>query len=91
MEILYADEFVKQFKHLPKRIQQRAVKQEEIFKENPLHPSLNTEKLSPKSKQLWSIRIDRKYRIIFRFNSDQNVYFMAIGEHDWVYKYTNRL
>lgn len=91
MEILYADEFVKQFKRLPKQIQQKALKQELIFKENPLHTSLNTEKLSPKSKQLWSVRVDRKYRIIFRFNSNQNVYFMAIGEHNWVYKYTNRL
>lgn len=91
MEIVYADEFVKQFKRLPKAIQKRALKQELIFKANPLHPSLNTEKLSPKLKQLWSIRVDRKYRIIFRNHPGTSVYFLAIGEHDWIYKYTDRL
>ena len=91
MEILYADEFVKQFRRLPKAMQRRALKQELIFKENPIHPSLNTEKLSPHIKQLWSIRVDRKYRIIFRYHSNSHVYFLAIGAHDWIYKYTNRL
>ena len=91
MEIIYADEFVKQFKRLPKSIKQRASKQELIFKENPIHPSLNTEKLIPRSKELWSIRVDKKYRIIFRHLDNRTVYFLAIGEHDWIYKYTNRL
>ena len=61
MQVFYVDEFVKQFKRLPKAIQKRALKQEIIFKANPFHPSLNIEKLLPKIKQLWSIRIDRKY------------------------------
>lgn len=91
MEILYADEFVKEFKRLPRVIQKRALKQEILFKENPLHPSLNTEKLSPRIKQLWSIRVDRKYRIIYRYQEHTKVYFLAIGEHNWIYKYTNRL
>ena len=91
MKILYADEFVKQFKRLPKSLQLRAVKQESIFKENPIHPSLNTEKLLPRTKQLWSIRVDRKYRIVFRYHTASHVYFLAIGEHDWIYKYTNRI
>ncbi len=91
MEIIYADEFVKEFKRLSKAIQKRALKQELLFKTNPLHPSLNTEKLSPKVKQLWSIRVDRKYRIIYRYHGDTRVYFITIGEHDWIYKYSNRL
>ena len=91
MEIIYADEFVKQFKRLPKSIQHRALKQESIFKENQLHPSLHTEKLVPRSRQLWSMRVDIKYRIIFRYYDESAVYFLAIGEHDWIYKITNRL
>ncbi|MFM2424143.1 MAG: hypothetical protein RLZZ70_534 [Candidatus Parcubacteria bacterium] len=93
MEIIYADEFAKQFRKLSKRIQQNAVKQEEVFRENPLHPSLNIEKLRPRSKELWSIRVDKKYRIIFRYTAStkSHVYFLAIGEHDFIYKFTNRL
>ena len=37
------------------------------------------------------MRVDKKYRIIFRHLEDKTVYFLAIGEHDWIYKYTNRL
>ena len=41
-------------------------KQKQLFESNPSHPSLNTEKLEPKSVGLYSFRIDRKYRAIFR-------------------------
>lgn len=91
MDIIYTDEFVKRFKKLPKSIQKLAVKQEELFKVAPFYPSLHTEKLVPKSKQLWSIRIDRKYRIIFRKYSDTSMVFLTVGEHNWVYSYINRL
>lgn len=41
-------------------------KQKFIFEVNPSHPSLNTEKLEPKSIGLYSFRIDIKFRAIFR-------------------------
>ncbi len=93
MNILYADEFVKQFRKLDKRVQQSAIKQESLFKDNPLHPSLNIEKLRPRKKELWSIRVDKKYRIIFRYTDTtrNDIYFLAIGEHNFIYKFANRL
>ncbi len=42
-----------------------------LFEANPSHPSLNTEKLEPKSVGLYSFRIDKKYRAIFRIHSGQ--------------------
>ena len=41
-------------------------KQKILFEASPHHPSLNTEKLEPKSVGLYSFRIDKKYRAIFR-------------------------
>ena len=41
-------------------------KQKLLFEANSFHPSLHTEKLEPKSVGLYSFRIDRKYRAIFR-------------------------
>lgn len=41
-------------------------KQKILFEANPAHPSLNTEKLEPKSVGLYSFRIDKKLRAIFR-------------------------
>lgn len=40
-------------------------KQIKIFQQNPQHPSLHAELLEPKSKRVYSFRIDRKYRALF--------------------------
>ena len=86
MEILLTDEFVRLYKLLPAHIQKKAEKQEKLFRQNPFHPSLHTEKLEPKGKQVWSFRIDRSYRVLFRFAERQKVIFLTVGPHDWIYK-----
>ncbi len=86
MEIYYADEFEKRYADLPKQIKVRAEKQEKLFKNNPFHPSLHTEKLSPKVREVWSFRIDKSYRIIFRFSDKDKVLFLNVGHHHWIYK-----
>jgi len=67
LEIAITDEFKRRYQELPAAIQKKAEKQEKLFRQNPFHPSLHTEKLEPKGRQVWTFRIDRKYRIIFRF------------------------
>lgn len=86
MRILLSDEFRENFSCLEKQIQKRADKQIVIFKNNPFYPSLHTEKLAPKSKEVWSFRIDKKYRVVFRFLDENSVLFLTIGPHDWVYR-----
>ena len=43
-------------------------------------PSNHLEKLQGNLKDFWSIRIDRKYRIIFKFDSG-NAYDVEISKH----------
>ena len=86
MEILLTEEFRKNFSIMDARIQKRADKQILIFKGNPFYPSLHTEKLSPKWKNIWSFRIDKSYRVIFRFIDGNAVQFLTIGPHDWIYE-----
>ena len=86
LEIIVAEEFQRLYSELPSHIQKKAEKKEEVFRKNPFHPSLHTEKLEPKGKQVWSFRVDKKYRIIFRFLGENKIVFIAIGPHDWVYK-----
>jgi len=86
MEILVANEFVNLYKSLPTAIKNKAVKQERLFIVNPFHPSLRIEKLEPKDRQLWSIRIDKVYRIVFRFIEADKVLFLTVGHHKWIYK-----
>lgn len=86
MRIVTATEFDKRYEKLPLTIQKKAEKQEKIFRKSPFHPSLHTEKLEPKNKELWSIRVDKSYRIIFRFVEGDTVLFLTVGPHDWIYK-----
>ena len=51
MEISLTDEFVRRYKLLPVSIQKKAEKQEKLFRQNPFHPSLHTEKLEPKASR----------------------------------------
>ncbi len=86
MRILLSDGFKENFSCLEKQIQKRADKQIVIFKNNPFYPSLHTEKLTPKWKEVWNFRIDKNYRIVFRFLDKDKVLFLNAGPHDWIYR-----
>ena len=65
IKILLAEEFEKRYSKLPLAVKKKAEKQEKIFRQNPLHPSLHTEKLEPKGKQVWSFRITKDIEFSF--------------------------
>ena len=85
--VIATDEFLKQYRSIPLNIQKRFEKQEAYFRINPLHPSLHTEKLIPKAKQIWSFRVDQSYRVIFRFLEGESIALLGIGTHDRIYKF----
>lgn len=86
-EIVYTPEFARRYHDLPLAIQKKAEKCERIFRANSFHPSLHTEKLQPRGKQYWSFRIDRDYRILFRFADNRHIIFLTCGHHNWIYHY----
>jgi toxin HigB-1 len=86
VEVFLTDEFIKRYNQLPSSIRKKTEKQEKLFRQNPFYPSLHTEKLEPKGKQVWSFRIDRSYRVLFRFIEGGDVVFLTVGPHDWIYK-----
>ena len=51
------------------RLAKKFKKQAELFEVDVSHPSLNTEKLEPKHVGLYSFRIDKQYRAIFRIRN----------------------
>ena len=87
IEILVTEEFIKRYNELPISIQKKAEKKEKIFRQNPFHPSLHTEKLEPKNRQVWSFRIDKEYRILFKFINGNKILFMTCGHHNWIYQF----
>ena len=56
-------------------------KQSRIFQLNPRHPSLHTELLEPKELKIYSIRIDKHYRAIFIFLSENEIEVVDINNH----------
>lgn len=85
--VLVTKEFENNYKELPTAIKAKVEKQEQLFRKNPFHPSLHTEKLEPKNRQVWSFRIDKKYRVIFNFIDNNKVVFVNIGHHGWIYNF----
>lgn len=84
--IHYSKQFIKDLKTLPPPIIKLAAKKEKIFRENPLHSSLQLHELHGKFEGIWSISITSSYRIIFDRMKNGDIVFVSIGKHD-VYKY----
>ena len=85
--IFYTEEFAYRYRLLPLAIQKKAERHEKLFRENPFYPSLHTEKLHPRSRDVWSFRNDKNYRLLFRFKDSKTAYFLIIGPHHWIYRY----
>ena len=88
--ILYTKEFGRAYAKVPSSIQRKIEKQEALFRQNPFHPSLHTEKLKPRQHELWSMRVDLNYRIVFRFTAEQSVTLINVGTHDRMYRLRGR-
>lgn len=85
-KILYTDKFCCRFRKLSENIQKIADKKTIQFRENPLHSSLRLHQLYGKLKGIWSITINKNYRIIFERQRNGDIVFISIGKHD-IYKY----
>ena len=83
--ILYSSNFAAELRKLSRELAALAIKKEEIFRANPLHPSLRLHALNGKLKGLWSISISGSYRVIFERQANGDVLFISIGKHD-IYK-----
>lgn len=76
----------KQFFKLHPELIQRYKKTLYIMQNNPYHPSLRLHKLQGNLKDLYSVSIDLKYRIILDFIvEDKKIILIDIGSHDDVY------
>mgnify|MGYP001609975800 FL=1 len=79
--------FDRLFDKLTKAIQRKAATKTDLFQANPFHPSLHVEKLHPKHHEVWSFRVDRAYRVIFKFVRPDHAELRYIGHHHSIYDY----
>ena len=86
-DIALSASFVKKAKEIrnkDRNLYKKIQKQLELFQNNPHHLSLRTHKLTGDLKNVWSVSIDKSYRMLYQ---DGNLYyFFDLGTHDQVYK-----
>jgi len=64
--------------NLLKKYQKQVILLEKDLK----HPSLNTERLYPKERGIYSFRLDRSYRVLFIYRDDiDGIEVIAITRH----------
>lgn len=71
---------------MPKFIKEAFLEKENLFLNNPFHPSLKTHKLHGKYKEYWAFTIIGSYRVMLKFmENKQDVGFINVGNHE-IYK-----
>lgn len=85
LEILYQPTFVRQYKKLPKDLQEEVKEKIALFKKEPDHAFLKTHKLKGRLSGRWSFSVNYEYRIVFNYLSKKEVTLICVGNHD-VYK-----
>lgn len=79
--VSFDEDFVRDLQRLPMVLQKKAEKARRLLIENIFHPSLRLHKLSGAMNGLWSISINRQYRILFEPLKNGDVVFVSIGTH----------
>lgn len=83
MIIFYSKRFRKDLDSFPLGIKRIYKRQEDIFVENYKDPRLHMKKVI--STPLFSFRVTRKYRVLFKFIDDNSVLFATIGHRKDIY------
>mgnify|MGYP001601083085 FL=1 len=87
MQIVLSPELEINLKRLTKNdksLKAKITKQLNLFKQNQRYSSLRTHKLTGELKNLWSISITRKIRMVYILEGDIAI-FTKLGTHDEVY------
>jgi mRNA-degrading endonuclease RelE of RelBE toxin-antitoxin system len=88
--ITVLDSFLSSAYDLPKETARKVFKTLRNFVSNRCSVGLNLERLRGKASDLWSIRVDDDYRIIFRESQSGIPVVLFVGKHDHAYRYADR-
>ena len=86
MKVSFAPAFIRQLKKLPPLLQQEAVEKIELFQQDSKSSLLKTHKLKGRLKDRWSFSVNYQTRVVFMYQTSDEVVLLAVGNHD-VYKH----
>ncbi len=85
MTIRYLPKFKKQYKKLPKKLQQQFDERLQLFTVDPTLPMLKVHPLKGQYKGYWSMSVSGDIRALYIMNGDTIVIFALIGSHSQLY------
>jgi mRNA-degrading endonuclease RelE of RelBE toxin-antitoxin system len=88
--VVINDSFLETANELPKEAARKVFKALRLFVRNPNHPGLNREKLQGRASELWSLRVDEGYRIIYCESPERPV-FLFVGSHQDAYRFAGAI
>lgn len=77
--------FLKDYRKLPKKIQEKFKERRNLFMENKFNPLLNNHSVKPTYPNWRSIDITGDYRALFEVKEESLIVFMKIGTHSELY------
>ena len=80
MQVLRPERFKKDFKRLPREIQDKLPTVLERFVSNRRHPALHVKKMEG-VRDIWEMRVTETYRITFQFVAE-GIFLRRVGTHD---------
>lgn len=83
-ELVYTETFKENYKRLPKQLQDRFDKKQNLLLQNPKHPSLNIHRYHGK-EDVWEGYVTEKYRFTFSV-TENSLIFRNIGPHSIIDK-----
>ena len=81
-QVHVAPRFFKSFAKLPPAVQAQAKEKDAWFRTNPFNPRLRTHKLKGPLAGAWAYSVTYRYRVLFRFLTDDEVLYYDVGTHD---------
>jgi len=82
MEIAFAPQFRRQFKKLPKALQEEVLEKIELFRNIANHPALRVHKLKGELADRLSFSVNYRYRILFLWEMPKkSAILLAVGDH----------
>lgn len=81
IEIVFQPRFRKNFKRLPKKIREIAIKRTALFRKQPHAPNLRLHKLHGTLTDFHAFSVTHSHRIVVQFLEKNLAVFVDIGDH----------
>jgi addiction module RelE/StbE family toxin len=86
VRVYYSDTFLRRVRKLTEKQQVKLARLVVLLKENPYHPQLHIKSLSGDLSGIYSFRITRDYRVLFKFLSPDEIILVDVGDRKDIYK-----